>query len=104
MTNIARLRAKLDERKAYLDRQLHSFEEALDEEPSKDAEERATEREGDEVLEGLGNSGLIELRAIEAALERIAQGTYGVCAECGEDILPERLELVPHAALCRNCA
>ncbi len=104
MTEFAKFEAMLRERKAYLDTQLHAFEDALDEEPSKDAEERATEREGDEVLEGLGMSGLTELRAIEAALARIENGTYGICPTCGEDIAPERLATVPHAALCRNCA
>ena len=41
---------------------------------------------------------------IDAALARIKNGTYGDCAGCGCKISAERLEAVPHAALCRNCA
>ncbi|MEM8850238.1 MAG: TraR/DksA C4-type zinc finger protein, partial [Pseudomonadota bacterium] len=44
------------------------------------------------------------IRAIDAALARIAAGTYGICVKCGADISPERLVAVPTAALCRTCA
>jgi len=51
-----------------------------------DDDDRAIENENDEVLEGLGQAGEDELRAIDAALERIARGTYGTCARCGAAI------------------
>ena len=101
--DVSQYEQRLKERQDYLNKALHRFEDALDEPPSKDFEDRATEREHDEVLEGLGTSGLDELRRIEAALNRIADGTYGICAKCGEDISTERLDAVPYAALCRNC-
>jgi len=96
--------AILRERRQYLNAKLHKYEASLDREPPKDFEDRATERENDEVIEGLGNSGLMELRRIDAALKRIEDGSYGICPECGEDISPERLEVVPTAALCRHRA
>jgi len=37
---------------------------------------------------------------IQAALERIEKGTYGLCVTCGKPIAPERLEAVPWAARC----
>jgi DnaK suppressor protein len=40
------------------------------------------------------------LDEIQAALERIANGTYGLCVTCGKAIAPERLEAVPYAARC----
>jgi RNA polymerase-binding protein DksA len=40
------------------------------------------------------------LEEIEAALERIDTGTYGLCATCGRPIDSERLEAVPYATLC----
>lgn len=43
------------------------------------------------------------LRAIEEALDRIRQGTYGVCATCNEPISKARLEAVPWTHLCRAC-
>ena len=98
------IRIRLSERLGELQNRLDGIEQALDETPSADAEDRATEREGDEALESLGLAGLDEIRAIEAALKRIDDGTYGVCVNCGEDILPERLVTVPFTARCRFCA
>jgi DnaK suppressor protein len=46
---------------------------------------------------------LRELRAVEAALERIAQGSYGVCANCSSPIGIERMRAQPSAALCIAC-
>ncbi len=43
------------------------------------------------------------LIAIEEALARIRQGTYGVCAVCKEPITKARLEAVPWTHLCREC-
>jgi len=40
---------------------------------------------------------------IDAALHRIADGTYGVCVHCGVDIPAERLEFRPFAAGCVAC-
>lgn len=42
-------------------------------------------------------------RAIEAALKRIAAGTYGRCDDCGDAISPGRLHVVPWASLCIRC-
>jgi len=43
------------------------------------------------------------LRAIEDALTRIRQGTFGTCEECGQPISKARLEAVPWARHCRDC-
>ena len=43
------------------------------------------------------------LRLIEAALARIEDGSFGVCAGCGEDIQPRRLEAVPWTQFCLAC-
>jgi DnaK suppressor protein len=40
---------------------------------------------------------------IDEALERIADGTYGVCGECGEQIGVERLKARPVTTLCIDC-
>jgi DnaK suppressor protein len=44
-----------------------------------------------------------ELSAIDAALARIAAGTYGQCTDCGADIAPQRLQAAPEAARCIGC-
>jgi DnaK suppressor protein len=43
------------------------------------------------------------IRKIETALERLDSGDYGVCGECGEEIGPERLKIIPYALYCRAC-
>jgi len=43
------------------------------------------------------------LQRIDAALRRIAEGDYGYCVECGEDLDPKRLEIDPTAQLCVQC-
>ncbi|WP_104087479.1 TraR/DksA C4-type zinc finger protein [Cryobacterium sp. N19] len=40
---------------------------------------------------------------ITQALERIAMGTFGICAGCSEPIATDRLAVVPHAELCVTC-
>jgi DnaK suppressor protein len=43
------------------------------------------------------------LREVRNAVERIENGEYGPCQECGEEINPKRLAAVPWAALCLRC-
>ena len=44
-----------------------------------------------------------ELQNIEAALARIADGSYGICADCGDDIARARLKAYPMATRCLPC-
>lgn len=44
------------------------------------------------------------LELIEASLERIEEGTYGQCEECGVKIPKARLNAIPYASLCVKCA
>jgi DnaK suppressor protein len=43
------------------------------------------------------------LRNVRAALSRIADGSYGTCLHCEEDISPKRLNAVPWTAYCIKC-
>lgn len=104
MTSIAERKIVLENRLQELDARLHEIDEELESHSSKDWEELATERETDEVLEGMGLSGQAEIKAIHAALQRIENGEYGDCVACGAEILPERLDLLPYTPLCRKCA
>ncbi len=102
--DIAARRKTLEERMETLDRHLHEIEEELDSHQNRDWSELAQEREADEVLERQGTVGKAEMTAIRAALQRIAEGTYGQCVRCGDDIASERLDLLPHTPLCADCA
>lgn len=44
-----------------------------------------------------------ELRLINSALERIEQGDYGECSQCGDEIPTKRLAIQPYSLLCIEC-
>ncbi|HEX9626980.1 MAG TPA: TraR/DksA C4-type zinc finger protein [Acidiferrobacterales bacterium] len=44
-----------------------------------------------------------ELADVTAALGRIRDGSYGVCIDCGDEIVTQRLEVYPTARRCRDC-
>lgn len=103
-TQIADRKSQLEARLAALSDRLQHIEEELDSHQSKDWEDLAIEREEDEVLEGMGRTGQLEIRQIEAALARIEAGEFGFCVRCGAEIAPARLDLLPHTPFCQGCA
>lgn len=104
MIDLSTRRIQLEDRLAFLATRLRVLDAELDSHQSKDWEELATEREGDEVLEKLGQSGETEIARIRAALARMEAGDYGFCVSCGTEISPERLDLLPYTPFCRACA
>ncbi|XDA97666.1 TraR/DksA C4-type zinc finger protein [Sulfitobacter sp. LCG007] len=95
---------RLLERRDELNARLENVEKELDQPATTDWEDRSSERQGDEVLEALGQVEMNELRRIDAALDRIENGSYGSCQKCGNDISEARLELLPDTPLCKDCA
>ena len=43
------------------------------------------------------------LAQVNAALRRLDEGRYGICARCGQEIAPDRLEALPYAIYCITC-
>ena len=66
------------------------------------ADAAAVTAERTEIL-GLIESLKSQLDDIDAALEAIEAGTYGICANCGNEIGEDRLEFLPASILCVNC-
>jgi len=104
MANYDAVRTRLQDRLAELLRRIGKIEGDLRSKPDPDSEERAGERENDEVLEGLDDMSLAEVRQIRDALKRIEDGRYGVCSNCGRAISAARLAAVPSADTCVTCA
>ena len=104
MTDLATRKAQLTSRLADLNARIHQIEDELESHDSKDWEELATEREGDEVLESMGLSAQQEIRMIEAALHRMDEGEFGFCTKCGARISEDRLDVLPFTPFCRACA
>lgn len=104
MIDIKKFRGILEARRHELETRLGTLERDLDAPVTSDLEDQAIELEDDEVQESLGVAGLRELDLVRAALARVEDGSYGICLDCGDEISQARLEAVPHAPLCRNCA
>ena len=102
--SIADRTAQLLARKADLADRMVTIEAELESHNNPDWEDLATERESDEVLEGIGLSAQAELRMIDAALLRVEAGEFGFCAKCGAEVGEERLDVLPFTPFCRHCA
>lgn len=104
MKSTVERKAQLETRRHELQSRIGGIVKDLDSHQETDWEELATEREGDEVLEGMGLEAQTELRAIDAALTRIESGTYGFCQRCGEAISEARLDVLPYTPFCKEHA
>lgn len=92
---------------------LNQIKESLGQSLTKDQQRRLESAMdvGDQALMDLERElgiSLLEMQnrkrqLIDEALARLAEGVYGVCAECGAEISERRLEAVPFAKLCVDC-
>jgi RNA polymerase-binding transcription factor DksA len=98
------IRTELEQRLAVLQARLASIKKDVTKSHSGDSAEQAQERENDEVVDAIGNETAQSIRDVQAALARIEDGTYGICARCGEEISEGRLRVMPEATRCVNCA
>lgn len=69
----------------------------------RDAYDVASEERDREINYILTDRDRGKLQSIEQALERIEQGTYGICESCEGEITPERLKAMPFTRLCVQC-
>jgi DnaK suppressor protein len=67
-------------------------------------EEGAQSEHEQYTLSLLGEAQRHQLAMIDAALTRIETGEYGVCVDCGAEIDPKRLRVLPFALVCTECA
>ena len=104
MPDSADARTRLEAQLAELEDRLSRIERDLAEPADPDSSERAVQMEDDDALEGQAALVSNEIGAVRRALQRIEDGSYGECANCGNDIAAGRLEARPEAALCIECA
>lgn len=104
MTDYSDMAARLRERLAELVARAEEIEDDLRRPLDVDFSEQAIDLADDEALEGIDEVLRTEARQVRAALERIANGTYGTCTNCGAEIPRERLEAQPVASACIKCA
>ena len=97
-------RARLVDQLAELESRLARIAADLAEPLAADSSEQAVEMEDDASLEGQAALITREIGSVRRALDRIDEGTYGECVQCGAEIAEGRLEARPEAALCIDCA
>jgi len=68
-----------------------------------DTYDLASEERDREINFILSDRERVKIKQIDDALERIEEGTYGVCESCGLEVAEERLEIMPFTRLCRDC-
>jgi DnaK suppressor protein len=67
-------------------------------------EESAQVAQAEYTLTTIHDSHQREIEQIDAALDRIDDGSYGVCVDCELEIPPDRLLAVPYSLRCADCA
>lgn len=77
--------------------------QASTDEGTEDIVDRANNSYNRELMFSLSDTERTQLLAVEAALERLDDGSYGTCANCGDPIPQPRLEAVPWARYCVSC-
>lgn len=104
MSDLAAIQKQLEEKQQELERRIRAVDEHLRDPGLSDSEENAVLHEDDEVLNKIGDATLAELRDVKKALHQIEAGTYGTCTQCGKAISTARLEALPFATTCVECA
>ncbi len=97
---LLKLRNDYTKRIAAIQIDTHHKEEPVE----KDFAEQATQSENDDVLAALDDEAQHMVMQIDASLRRIDDGEYGRCTECGMAIPEQRLDAIPYAHLCIDCA
>lgn len=98
------VRVKLLKKRLELEGKLRADLQRRDEEDGvKDTVESAFLSAEKDLNAALITMAASELVLINDALDRIQNGTYHVCLDCGEEIEKKRIEALPFATLCRSC-
>ena len=102
--DVTQLRQSLVARLGELGHRVHDYEGVLREPLDADFAEQAAQMEGDEVTANLEHAAILEAEQIKAAVRRIDADSYGKCESCGSEINSKRLQALPYATDCIDCA
>lgn len=103
----ASLAKELQDRRKLLFKEVVDIEADLQfiaEDRESELEERAQEERAAQLFARLDIRGKRAIEQIDAALHRMAAGTYGTCTECGRSITVTRLRAQPATCFCIDCA
>ncbi len=98
------IRKKLEQSRKEIEEELEQFKASLDFGDETDhMEEESDESEEMGTFLSIKKLQDARLEAIDRALEKIKNGTYGFCERCGKPIEKEIVNIDPESALCKNC-
>ena len=101
--NLKEIKEKLiAEREKVIDK-LRGNERSIDDSETPDPVDLAVKNYSKNVMMAVSENDSNQLVLINEALERIEDEEYGLCQNCEEEILPNRLNAVPWARYCLNC-
>ncbi len=101
-TDMEKYKAMLEAKRAELSAGLRNREDIAIEKTPDALDEVQLAGERELAIRNLDRESNL-LRNVKSALARIADGSYGVCLHCEEDIKPKRLDAVPWAKYCIRC-
>jgi RNA polymerase-binding protein DksA len=101
---IDEIRTRLAASKAELQKRVSTIHEHARDPLEQDSAEQAAQLGNVAVVSALESEAVQQIAEIEAAMQRLEIGTYGVCVGCGEPIGEGRLKVRPAATQCRDCA
>jgi DnaK suppressor protein len=104
MTEHKALADRLQLRLAELTGEIQVVEAARRSPLDADFAEQARQLAGQDALGGIEETKMHESNDIRTTLNRIEDGSYGLCSKCGAAINPARLEALPTATTCIKCA
>lgn len=97
---LRQLRDEYTQRRNAIHKNTHHEDQPVE----KDFAEQVSQRETEDVLDALDEEARQIVIQIDNALQRIKQGEFGICRNCGDDIPEARLQVVPYAEYCVQCA
>lgn len=99
-----KLRKQLLEAKAEFEKRVTTIHSHARKPLDANSAEQAAQLGNVEVVSALETEAMEELASIDAAMQRLDNGRYGICISCGEDIGEQRLAVRPESLKCVDCA
>lgn len=102
--DLQKIKQSLMDRKGELEAQLHSLStEKVSDDQVQDPGDEALSSTMENLRNSLQDTELMEYKRILQAIDKINDGTYGICVDCEDEISEKRLSFYPNAARCLAC-
>lgn len=102
--DLEKVKKELQLKKNHLEQELMRMsQEKISDDQVQDPGDQAMTSTLETLRTSLQATELMEYKRLVRALEKIEDGTYGICVDCSEQIKEKRVELYPNAERCLSC-